>query len=81
LHVFQDKGDRREGILSCLRMLGYVINRRQAQIDRETNYPYELPSKPPRLGVLLTDNHMHQRTGFIQFHRWVMPIGMAQAAL
>jgi hypothetical protein len=33
LQAFQDKGDRREGILSCLQKLGNVLNKHQAQLD------------------------------------------------
>jgi hypothetical protein len=43
LQEFQDKGDRREGIVSYLWKLGDVLNRQQAQDDQDISHLYELP--------------------------------------
>jgi hypothetical protein len=65
LEAFQDKGDQWEGILRCLRKLGDVLNRRQAQVDQDTSYLYELPPQPPCLGSSITGHPVHPCMGFI----------------
>jgi hypothetical protein len=81
LQAFQDKGNRQEGILSCLQMLGDVLNKQQAQVDQDTGYPYELPQQPPCLSGSIASNPVHLCTGFIQFHQQALSTGMVQAAL
>jgi hypothetical protein len=43
LQAFEDKGDRREGILSYLQKIGDVLIRRQAQVNYDTGHMYESP--------------------------------------
>jgi hypothetical protein len=81
LQAFQDKGDYREGILGCPQKLGDVLNRRQAQVDQDTGYPYESPPQPPYLDGSIARNPMHPCAGFVLFRLQVAPIGMASAVL
>jgi hypothetical protein len=69
LQAFQHKGDHRQGTLSCLQERRDVLNRRQAHVDQDTGYPYELPRQSPHLDGSITGNPMHPRVGFAQFHR------------